>query len=187
MGLSRGDIQKQFVWLEEHFTTRHAGKAQPYMCLIEGCALRFTLKRSLEEHLRTGHEKARAKRPHTDEGELLRAKSCYHWMPSPYYMPSEKNDFLDRSTEEWIIMRLKQYERTSGACFVPREPTTPRGGAAYRKRRRTLTFAIEPLQIAPKVFPNSMELSDAKSLLSSAFVNSGGRTKFAKTAVVDVS
>lgn len=53
------EIMLQFVWLEEHFTTRHAGKAQPYMCLIEGCALRFTLKRSLEEHLRTGHEKSR--------------------------------------------------------------------------------------------------------------------------------
>lgn len=48
-------------------------------------------------------------------------------------------------------MRLRQYERTSGACFIPREPATPRGGAAYRKRRRILTFAIEPLKITPKV------------------------------------
>uniref|UniRef100_A0A1I8EWM4 Zinc finger protein n=1 Tax=Wuchereria bancrofti TaxID=6293 RepID=A0A1I8EWM4_WUCBA len=150
MGLSRGDFQKQFIWLEEHFTTRHAGKAQPYMCLIEGCSLRFTLKRSLEEHLRTGHEKVKAKRCHTEEGELSKVKSCYQWTPLPYYIPSEKNDFLDHATEEWIVMRLRQYERTSGACFIPREPATPRGGAAYRKRRRILTFAIEPLKFTPK-------------------------------------
>lgn len=63
----------------------------------------------------------------------------------------DKNDFLDLATEEWIVMRLRQYERTNNACFIPREPPTPRGGAAYRKRRRTLTFAIAPLKIAPKV------------------------------------
>ncbi|KAM3715718.1 Zinc finger protein jing [Dirofilaria immitis] len=171
MGLSRGDFQKQFIWLEEHFTTRHAGKAQPYMCLIEGCSLRFTLKRSLEEHLRTGHEKAKAKRSHTEEGELSRVKSCYQWTPLPYYIPNQKNDFLDHATEEWIVMRLRQYERTTGASFIPREPATPRGGAAYRKRRRILTFAIEPLKIAPKVISDTMGLADAKSLIKSAFIN----------------
>ncbi|VDM46348.1 unnamed protein product [Toxocara canis] len=50
---------KMFLWLEDHFATRHAGKAQPYRCLIEGCSLRFTLKRALEDHLRSGHEKAK--------------------------------------------------------------------------------------------------------------------------------
>ncbi|MCP9261574.1 hypothetical protein DINM_004925 [Dirofilaria immitis] len=169
MGLSRGDFQKQFIWLEEHFTTRHAGKAQPYMCLIEGCSLRFTLKRSLEEHLRTGHEKAKAKRSHTEEGELSRVKSCYQWTPLPYYIPKKR--FLDHATEEWIVMRLRQYERTTGASFIPREPATPRGGAAYRKRRRILTFAIEPLKIAPKVISDTMGLADAKSLIKSAFIN----------------
>uniref|UniRef100_A0A915PN52 C2H2-type domain-containing protein n=1 Tax=Setaria digitata TaxID=48799 RepID=A0A915PN52_9BILA len=185
MGLSRGDFQKQFIWLEEHFTTRHAGKAQPYMCLIEGCSLRFTLKRSLEEHLRTGHEKTKVKRPHTEEGELSRAKSCYQWTPLPYYIPSEKNDFLDHATEEWIVMRLRQYERTNGASFIPREPATPRGGAAYRKRRRILTFAIEPLKIAPKVISDTMGLADAKSLIKSAFISSESCTNSVDRTTVD--
>ncbi|VDN37466.1 unnamed protein product [Gongylonema pulchrum] len=102
----------RFIWLEEHFTTRHAGKAQPYMCLIEGCTLRFTLKRALEEHLRTGHEKAKA----------------------------AESDFMDRSVDEWIVMRLRQYERTNNPSFVVREPAAPRiSGAAHRKRRRILT------------------------------------------------
>ncbi|VDN08447.1 unnamed protein product [Thelazia callipaeda] len=171
MGLSRGDYQKQFVWLEEHFTTRHAGKAQPYMCLIEGCSSRFTLKRLLEEHLRTGHEKAKVKRGHTEEGDLARLKSCYEWTPLPYYIPNE-NDFLDKATEEWIVMRLRQYERTNNACFMTREPVAPRGGAAYRKRRRILTFAIEPLKIDPKayVIPNAIELANAKSLFKNTFI-----------------
>ncbi|VDO44731.1 unnamed protein product [Brugia timori] len=212
MGLSRGDFQKQFVWLEEHFTTRHAGKAQPYMCLIEGCSLRFTLKRSLEEHLRTGHEKVKAKRCHTEEGELSKVKSCYQWTPLPYYIPSntfclisthlqkieyenlinmdyrsEKNDFLDHATEEWIVMRLRQYERTSGACFIPREPATPRGGAAYRKRRRILTFAIEPLKFTPKVISDTMELADAKSLIRSAFISAKSCTNSADRTITDGS
>ncbi|CAG9534738.1 unnamed protein product [Cercopithifilaria johnstoni] len=187
MGLSRGDFQKQFIWLEEHFTTRHAGKAQPYMCLIEGCSSRFTLKRSLEEHLRTGHEKVKAKRPHNEEGELTRIKSCYQWTPLPYYIPSEKNDFLDLATEEWIVMRLRQYERTSNACFIPREPPTPRGGAAYRKRRRILTFAIEPLKISPKVIPDTMELVDAKSLIKSAFISAKSCTNSVDTTITDGS
>uniref|UniRef100_A0A1I7VM21 C2H2-type domain-containing protein n=1 Tax=Loa loa TaxID=7209 RepID=A0A1I7VM21_LOALO len=187
MGLSRGDFQKQFIWLEEHFTTRHAGKAQPYMCLIEGCSSRFTLKRSLEEHLRTGHEKVKAKRPHAEEGELSRVKSCYQWTPLPYYIPGEKNDFLDHATEEWIVMRLRQYERTSGACFIPREPATPRGGAAYRKRRRILTFAIEPLKIAPKVISDTMELADAKSLIRSAFTSTKSCTNSVDRTITDGS
>ncbi|EJW88445.1 zinc finger protein [Wuchereria bancrofti] len=187
MGLSRGDFQKQFIWLEEHFTTRHAGKAQPYMCLIEGCSLRFTLKRSLEEHLRTGHEKVKAKRCHTEEGELSKVKSCYQWTPLPYYIPSEKNDFLDHATEEWIVMRLRQYERTSGACFIPREPATPRGGAAYRKRRRILTFAIEPLKFTPKVISDTMELADAKSLIRSAFISAKSCTNSADRTITDGS
>ncbi|KAL3994223.1 hypothetical protein ACH3XW_20865 [Acanthocheilonema viteae] len=185
MGLSRGNFQKQFIWLEEHFTTRHAGKAQPYMCLIEGCSSRFTLKRSLEEHLRTGHEKVKAKRPHNEEGELTRVKSCYQWTPLPYYIPSEKNDFLDLATEEWIVMRLRQYERTSNACFIPREPPAPRGGAAYRKRRRILTFAIEPLKITPKVISDTMELADAKSLIKSAFINAKSCTNSVNTTITD--
>ncbi|VDK61824.1 unnamed protein product [Onchocerca ochengi] len=187
MGLSRGDFQKQFIWLEEHFTTRHAGKAQPYMCLIEGCSLRFTLKRSLEEHLRTGHEKSKAKRPHTEEGELSRIKSCYQWTPLPYYIPNEKNDFLDHATEEWIVMRLRQYEQTSDACFIPREPATPRGGAAYRKRRRILTFAIEPLKITPKIISDTMGLADAKSRIKSAFISAKSCTKSVDRTVTDGS
>uniref|UniRef100_A0A0R3RHQ7 C2H2-type domain-containing protein n=1 Tax=Elaeophora elaphi TaxID=1147741 RepID=A0A0R3RHQ7_9BILA len=187
MGLSRGDFQKQFIWLEEHFTTRHAGKAQPYMCLIEGCSSRFTLKRSLEEHLRTGHEKVKAKRPHNEEGELTRIKSCYQWTPIPYYIPSEKNDFLDLATEEWIVMRLRQYERTNNACFIPREPATPRGGAAYRKRRRILTFAIESSQITPKVVSDAMELADAKSLIKSAFISGKNCKNSVERTITDSS
>ncbi|VDK77463.1 unnamed protein product [Litomosoides sigmodontis] len=209
MGLSRGDFQKQFLWLEEHFRTRHAGKAQPYMCLMEGCSLRFTLKRSLEEHLRTGHEKVKAivplsgvnknlliheesfcvleltKRSHNEERELTKVKSCYQWTPLPYYIPSDKNDFLDLATEEWIVMRLRQYERTNNACFIPREPPT-RGGAAYRKRRRTLTFAIAPLKATPKV-SDTMELADAKSLIKSAFIGTKTCTNSVDTTTTDSS
>uniref|UniRef100_A0A0N4V942 C2H2-type domain-containing protein n=1 Tax=Enterobius vermicularis TaxID=51028 RepID=A0A0N4V942_ENTVE len=57
MGLSRGDLRKQFSWLKEHFLTRHFRKAKPYCCLIDGCSARFSFKRALEDHLRTGHDK----------------------------------------------------------------------------------------------------------------------------------
>uniref|UniRef100_A0A183EHK6 C2H2-type domain-containing protein n=1 Tax=Gongylonema pulchrum TaxID=637853 RepID=A0A183EHK6_9BILA len=135
----------RFIWLEEHFTTRHAGKAQPYMCLIEGCTLRFTLKRALEEHLRTGHEKAKA----------------------------AESDFMDRSVDEWIVMRLRQYERTNNPSFVVREPATPRiSGAAHRKRRRILTFAIESDHIAPEIVSESMDLADTKAHCTGVFIGS---------------
>lgn len=168
MGMSRGDAKKQFIWLEDHFTTRHAGKAQPYPCLIEGCSQRFTLKRALEDHLRSGHEKAKSKRPHSEEDDIQkRKKCCLEWTALPYYPPDPKNDFLDTATEEWIIMRLKLYERTNCATFVPRPPPTPRGGAAYRKRRRILTFAIQPYQKQPEY--ETMSPTECADLLSSAF------------------
>ncbi|KHN85327.1 Zinc finger protein jing [Toxocara canis] len=167
MVMSRGDIKKQFLWLEDHFATRHAGKAQPYRCLIEGCSLRFTLKRALEDHLRSGHEKAKEKRTHAEEGDLGKPKSCFQWTPLPYYPPCENRDFLDRATEEWIIMRLREYERTSNARLVVQPPPTPRGGAAYRKRRRLLTFAVESFKAEPPT--KVMNMSEKKRLLKDAF------------------
>uniref|UniRef100_A0A914ZT64 C2H2-type domain-containing protein n=1 Tax=Parascaris univalens TaxID=6257 RepID=A0A914ZT64_PARUN len=170
MAMSRGDLKKQFLWLEDHFTTRHAGKAQPYRCLIEECTLRFTLKRALEDHLRSGHEKTKEKRTHSEEGESAKSKSCFQWTPLPYYPPCENSDFFDRATDEWIVMRLREYERTKNPCLVARAPPTPRGGAAYRKRRRVLTFAIESFKAEPPT--KMMDTCEKKRLLSNAFKTS---------------
>lgn len=39
-------------------------------------------------------------------------------------------------------MRLRHYEATKNACFVPKPPKVPRGGAKYRKQWRMLTYTI---------------------------------------------
>lgn len=144
MGLSRGDLKKQFVWLREHFLTRHFRKAKPYCCLIDGCSARFSFKRALEDHLQTGHDKVKR----TDVGRKKKPKveSCLEWTPLPYYPPDPKNDFLDKATIEFMVMRLRKYERIEHPQFVPRPPPGPRGGAAYRKRKRILTWDIIPFE-----------------------------------------
>lgn len=80
MRLQRGDsTEKRYAWLEEHFATRHAGRALPYPCLIDGCSLRFSFKRSLEDHLRGGHDRQHAnncrtyKRQHTSLSDRANA------------------------------------------------------------------------------------------------------------------
>uniref|UniRef100_A0A0N5A8N6 C2H2-type domain-containing protein n=1 Tax=Syphacia muris TaxID=451379 RepID=A0A0N5A8N6_9BILA len=144
MGLSRGDLTKQFLWLKEHFFTRHFRKAKPYCCLFEGCSARFSFKRALEDHLRTGHDKMKR----TDSGRRKKTKveSCLEWTPLPYYPPSEKNDFLDKATIEFMVMQLRKCEMMQHPQFVSRPPPGPRGGAAYRKRKRILTWDIVPLE-----------------------------------------
>uniref|UniRef100_A0A0M3HG97 HMG box domain-containing protein n=1 Tax=Ascaris lumbricoides TaxID=6252 RepID=A0A0M3HG97_ASCLU len=67
-------------------------------------------------------------------------------------------------------MRLREYERTKNPCLVARPPPTPRGGAAYRKRRRMLTFAIESFKAEPPT--KMMDTGEKKRLLGNAFKTS---------------
>uniref|UniRef100_A0A0K0DD62 C2H2-type domain-containing protein n=1 Tax=Angiostrongylus cantonensis TaxID=6313 RepID=A0A0K0DD62_ANGCA len=42
-------------WLMDHYRTRHARAANPFHCVIEGCQMRFSTTRRLEEHVRLEH------------------------------------------------------------------------------------------------------------------------------------
>lgn len=46
-----------------------------------------------------------------------------------------------------MVMRLRKYEKIPNPQFVPRPPPGPRGGAAYRKRKRILTWDIVPFEV----------------------------------------
>ncbi|MFH4974867.1 hypothetical protein AB6A40_001576 [Gnathostoma spinigerum] len=145
MRMSRGNPEKQVAWLKDHYTTRHAGKAQPFRCLIDGCNHRFTLKRSLEDHLRCGHEKAKVKRHHHENTEILKPRTGFRVMPILFFPPSGDTDAIDRSTEEWLVKMLRKSERMISAGLCRQLSHSSCIGAAHRKCRNLLRLDIVPI------------------------------------------
>ncbi|VDK43547.1 unnamed protein product [Anisakis simplex] len=106
------------------------------------------------------------KRSNSEENDTSKLKSCYQWTPVPYYPPCEDRDFLDSATDEWLVMRLREYERVTNGCLVVRDQEK-RGGAQYRKRRRVLHFEIATFKQKPPT--KVMCMSEKKRLLNDAF------------------
>uniref|UniRef100_A0A1I7XPM4 C2H2-type domain-containing protein n=1 Tax=Heterorhabditis bacteriophora TaxID=37862 RepID=A0A1I7XPM4_HETBA len=124
MSLRRGDRIKKISWLEEHYRTRHARNAQPFICVIEGCTQRFSTTRRLEEHVRSGH----IKEPKPGSHPTLHC---------PYY----DNLLLER------VRFLREHD--FDVAFIPHSVTNV-VGAQRRKRQYTYAYDIVPRSKAPK-------------------------------------
>ncbi|KAI1727281.1 Zinc finger, C2H2 type family protein [Ditylenchus destructor] len=154
MSLQRGDHQKQFDWLLDHYTTRHAPRAQPFVCLFEQCSLRFRMRKSLNDHLRCAHDNVKntgKKNGSSDEGKA--SGSCFGFRPRVQIPP--RIDCMDTRTMEWVRDQLKLYNQMQKPCLVI-EPQLPgpystlrhqqilSSRAQFRKMRRQSTqFLME--------------------------------------------
>uniref|UniRef100_A0A914WIR3 C2H2-type domain-containing protein n=1 Tax=Plectus sambesii TaxID=2011161 RepID=A0A914WIR3_9BILA len=150
MKLERGEVDKRYAWLEDHFTTRHPGRALPYPCLIAGCQQRFSFKRALADHLRSGHEKLRAaaKRDNSDSSAACddsqkRLKRRSEHLPSLYAITVDpKMDFLDAGTGDVLAARLLAMETARRRRLTPAVANDEARGAARRKMRRVTVHEV---------------------------------------------
>ncbi|KAI1727938.1 Zinc finger, C2H2 type family protein [Ditylenchus destructor] len=133
MSLQRGDHQKQFDWLLDHYTTRHAPRAQPFVCLFEQCSLRFRMRKSLNDHLRCAHDNVKntgKKNGSSDEGKA--SGSCFGFRPRVQIPP--RIDCMDTRTMEWVRDQLKLYNQMQKPCLVI-EPQLPGPYSALRQQQ----------------------------------------------------
>ncbi|KAI6242662.1 Zinc finger protein jing [Aphelenchoides fujianensis] len=107
MSLKRGTPDKKFDWLRSHFRARHAPKAQPIRCLMDGCPIRFQTEKALHAHLLHSHDDRRPSRK--AQPTPPQTTSCFGYAPPVRSESYGKYDFMDKHTFNLITQRVEEF------------------------------------------------------------------------------
>lgn len=157
MFLKRGDQEKKICWLIDHYRTRHARSANPFHCVIEGCQMRFSTTRRLEEHVRLEH--INPPKPTKETPVVIKTDSCYGWRPRVYYPVRPRPTIYCPYFDEQLLKCVRFMNKHNfNVAFKPVDAHVDLKGAKRRKQKhRYLYKIVSSSPISPKVRESKSE------------------------------
>ncbi|CAJ0914470.1 unnamed protein product, partial [Mesorhabditis belari] len=132
MCLTRGDSDRKYQWLRDHFRTRHAKGAQTYKCILEGCNARFHTNRQLEDHVRLTHiqpANANSHRKDRKSGDIW--KKMLKELPSDF--PLGKNPYYSSFHHAQLVGHARRLEKCRSGVMLEFKSKKSAHGSAWRK------------------------------------------------------
>ncbi|VDM56736.1 unnamed protein product [Angiostrongylus costaricensis] len=156
----------------DHYRTRHARAANPFHCVIEGCQMRFSTTRRLEEHVRLEH--INPPKPTKETPVTLKRESCYGWRSRVYYPVRPRPTIYCPYFDEQLLKCVRFMNKHNfNVAFKPVDVHIDLKGAKRRKQKHryeasydvTSLRGLSIFDLFPSVQPQitTFEVSVAKS------------------------